>query len=75
MIVDCGNGDLGLLFKISEECAEVLGDERVGLIDAVIYQAVFASANSSLLAAITGAHRWPTSLRPEVLIDATGRML
>lgn len=74
MIVQTEKG-LGFLYSFSEDYAEVLGYARLAAIDDVMCCSVVCNVHASYLAAVTGALRFDRCLRPEVLIDGTGRML
>jgi hypothetical protein len=58
----------------SDSCF-VLGDYRMDAILGVIKSSVDHQLFSSYMVAVSGALRWPISMRPEVLIDARGVLL
>jgi len=66
---------IGFLYRITGDYAEVLGDERVGLIDNAMHHAFKANLQNSYMVALSGALRLAPGLRPEVLIDANGRLV
>lgn len=74
MIVKTDEG-LGFLYPFTEDVAEVLGDARLAAIDEVVRSSAVRQLRASYWAAVTGALRWDYRVRPEVLIDAAGRML
>lgn len=61
--------------EVHADWLDILGPERLVLIDEVISGAVSANLLHSWMVAETGALRWNPNLRPEVLIDAMGRLL
>lgn len=75
MITQARNGDAVLSYGIAHDYAEVLGEYRVAKIDEVVQAMILTQAHNSLILGFTGAHRWPTQFRPEVQMDATGRLL
>jgi hypothetical protein len=69
------NNSVAMLFEVEEEAAEVFGTYRLVMVHDVLYNSFQRQLRASYQSAVTGAHRWPVGFRPEVLIDATGRML
>lgn len=64
-----------LVFEIAQDAEEVLGLPRIEKIEEVVECCLRLHVGASYQAEVTGALRWPVSLRPEVLIDGTGRLL
>jgi hypothetical protein len=75
MIGKTNTGTLAIMFEIDPAWQEVLGEYRINLIHNILHDCMMRNLLSSHDAAITGALRWPVGMRPEVLIDGTGRAL
>lgn len=67
--------DADLSYRVGQNVVDILGTDRMALIDEILYSSLCCQIDASLMAASTGALRWFPEFRPEVLIDATGRLL
>ena len=65
-------GGTALLYLI-EDVVE-FSDERLEMLDLCIQEVVIREFYLTWLCGVSGALRWPRSLRPEVLIQAEVRM-
>lgn len=75
MIGRSDNENLYFMYEFTEDCIDILGDNRMQLIDECIQHAVRQNVQQSYQVALTGALRRYPNFRPEVLIDASGEML
>lgn len=76
MITEGINGiDVDLSYRVGQDAVDVIGHDRMALIDEVLSSSLCCQVNASFKAASTGALRWIPGFRPEVMIDATGRLL
>ena len=66
--------NLAFAQEFPTDWADVLGEERLEAIEKVLRSAARANLNHSWMVAETGALRWNMNLRPEVMLDATGRL-
>lgn len=62
------NGNTVILFTIKKDFAEVVGAQRLLAIEEVLKTAFDNNLYASYFLALSGAMRWPVSLRPEIMM-------
>lgn len=62
------NGNTVILFTVDKEFAEVIGARRLEAIEEVLKTAFGDNLYASYFLALSGAMRWPASLRPEIML-------